>query len=191
MLAGSGKVHGVLGVIVDLNRLGQCLRVPAITLTRHMAALGTARQGQEGVISHHRKGHTVFTVLFLPHLCTSSVVRWHSGIMRPRVNHFSFMSALHSLHTQFFYSLQKKNKMISATNTPQTENIAIKYKFMPPKVGPNSGWELIRSHWYPCLYPFCLLIRFFIHSLIDALSLRALQNNNVRLSGEAVSKNGN
>lgn len=57
VLAGSGEVHGVLGVIVDLNRLGQGLGVPAITLTRHMAAFGTARQGQEGVISRHRKGH--------------------------------------------------------------------------------------------------------------------------------------
>lgn len=51
VLAGSGEVHGVLGVIVDLNRLGQCLGVPAITLTRHMAALGAVRQGQEGVTS--------------------------------------------------------------------------------------------------------------------------------------------
>lgn len=87
VLAGSGKVHGVLGVIVDLNRLGQCLGVPAITLTWHMAALGAARQGQEGVISHHRKAtnRSTFTVLFLPYLCTSSVVRWHSGVTRPRV----------------------------------------------------------------------------------------------------------
>lgn len=45
-LAGSGEVHGVLGVIVDLNRLGQSLRVPAVALTRHVAALGAA--GQRG-----------------------------------------------------------------------------------------------------------------------------------------------
>lgn len=41
------------------------------------------------------------------------------------------------MHTFFFYSLQKGNKMISAANTLRIENIAIKYKSMPPKVGFN------------------------------------------------------
>lgn len=41
MLASSGEVHGVLGIIVDLNCLGQRLGVPAITLARHVAAFST------------------------------------------------------------------------------------------------------------------------------------------------------
>lgn len=45
-LARSGEVHGVLGVIVDLDRLGQSLRVPAVALTRHVAALGAAGRRQ-------------------------------------------------------------------------------------------------------------------------------------------------
>lgn len=38
---GSGEVHGPQGVVVDLNSFGQRLRVPAVALTGHMAALGT------------------------------------------------------------------------------------------------------------------------------------------------------
>lgn len=48
MLASSGEVHGVLGIIVDLNCLGQRLGVPAITLARHVAAFSTARQRKTG-----------------------------------------------------------------------------------------------------------------------------------------------
>lgn len=44
MLASSGEVHGVLGIIVDLNCLGQCLGVPAVTLARHVAAFSAVRQ---------------------------------------------------------------------------------------------------------------------------------------------------
>ncbi len=47
VLASSGEVHGVLGIIVDLNCLGQRLGVPAVTLTRHMAAFSTARQRKQ------------------------------------------------------------------------------------------------------------------------------------------------
>lgn len=39
--SGSGKVHGPQGVVVNLNSFGQCLGVPAVALTGHMAALGT------------------------------------------------------------------------------------------------------------------------------------------------------
>jgi hypothetical protein len=39
----SGEVHGPQGVVVDLDRLGQRLRVPAVALTRDMAALSTIR----------------------------------------------------------------------------------------------------------------------------------------------------
>lgn len=39
--SGSGEVHGPQGVVVDLNSFGQRLRVPAVALTGHMAALGT------------------------------------------------------------------------------------------------------------------------------------------------------
>lgn len=46
MLASSGEVHGVLGIIVDLNCLGQRLGVPAVTLARHVAAFSTV--GQRG-----------------------------------------------------------------------------------------------------------------------------------------------
>lgn len=42
--ASSGKVHGVLGIIVDLNCLCQCLGVSAITLAWDVAAFGAARQ---------------------------------------------------------------------------------------------------------------------------------------------------
>lgn len=38
----SGKIHGPQSVMVNLNSFGQRLGVPPITLTRHMAALGTA-----------------------------------------------------------------------------------------------------------------------------------------------------
>lgn len=44
LLGISGEVHGVLGVIVDLNGLGQSLGVPTVTLARHMAALGAERE---------------------------------------------------------------------------------------------------------------------------------------------------
>lgn len=57
VLASSGEVHGVLGIIVDLNCLGQCLGVPAITLTGHVTAFSAARQRKAGFIgnySHHR-----------------------------------------------------------------------------------------------------------------------------------------
>lgn len=40
--SGSGEVHGVLSVVVDLNRFGQGLRVSAVALARHVAALRTA-----------------------------------------------------------------------------------------------------------------------------------------------------
>lgn len=40
----SGEVHGVLRVVVDLNRLRQSLRVAAVALTRHVAALGAGRK---------------------------------------------------------------------------------------------------------------------------------------------------
>lgn len=39
--SGSGEVHGVLSVVVDLNRFGQGLRVSAVALARHVAALRT------------------------------------------------------------------------------------------------------------------------------------------------------
>lgn len=48
MLASSGEVHGVLGIIVDLNCLGQRLGVPTVTLARHMAAFSTERQRETG-----------------------------------------------------------------------------------------------------------------------------------------------
>lgn len=40
----SGEVHGVLCVVVDLNRLCQSLRVAAVALTRHVAPLGAGRK---------------------------------------------------------------------------------------------------------------------------------------------------
>lgn len=40
VLASLSEIHGVLGVVVDLDRLRQRLGVPAVTLARHMAALG-------------------------------------------------------------------------------------------------------------------------------------------------------
>lgn len=40
----SGKIHGPQSVMVNLNCFGQRLGVPAITLTRHMAALGTVER---------------------------------------------------------------------------------------------------------------------------------------------------
>lgn len=40
----SGKIHGPQSVMVNLNCFGQRLGVPAITLTRHMAALGTVEK---------------------------------------------------------------------------------------------------------------------------------------------------
>lgn len=49
MLTSSGEVHGVLGVIVDLNGLGQRLGVPAVTLARHVAAFSTAKQIETGL----------------------------------------------------------------------------------------------------------------------------------------------
>lgn len=49
MLASSGEVHGVLGVIVDLDRLGQRLRVPAVTLARHVAPFSAVRQREAEV----------------------------------------------------------------------------------------------------------------------------------------------
>lgn len=64
-LAGSGEVHGVLGVIVDLNRLGQSLRVPAVALTRHVAALGAA--GQRG--TEFRKHSSAFGKVTLLFIC--------------------------------------------------------------------------------------------------------------------------
>lgn len=45
----SGEVHGPQGVVVDLHRLGQRLRVPAVALARDVAALstgGTSRSGR-------------------------------------------------------------------------------------------------------------------------------------------------
>ena len=39
----SGEVHGPQGVVVNLNCFGQCLGVPTVTLTGHMAALSTVR----------------------------------------------------------------------------------------------------------------------------------------------------
>lgn len=35
----SSEIHGVLGVVVDLHGLGQRLRVAAVALPRHVAAL--------------------------------------------------------------------------------------------------------------------------------------------------------
>lgn len=58
VLPSSGEVHGVLGVIVDLNRLGQRLRVPAITLARHVAAFSTARQTHRIYFEFVRNGTT-------------------------------------------------------------------------------------------------------------------------------------
>lgn len=46
----SGKVHGPQGVMVDLDSFGQSLGVPAITLTRHVAALSTAETTETGVV---------------------------------------------------------------------------------------------------------------------------------------------
>lgn len=43
VLFSSGEVHGVLGIIVDLNCLGQRLGVPPVTLARHVASFSTAR----------------------------------------------------------------------------------------------------------------------------------------------------
>ena len=48
MLASSGEVHGVLGIIMDLNCLGQRLGVPAVTLARYMAAFSTVRHREAG-----------------------------------------------------------------------------------------------------------------------------------------------
>lgn len=58
VLASSGEVHGVLGIIVDLNRLGQCLGVPAVTLARHVAAFSAARQRKAGFTSTVRNDIT-------------------------------------------------------------------------------------------------------------------------------------
>lgn len=35
----SSEIHGVLGVVVDLHGLGQRLRIAAVALPRHVAAL--------------------------------------------------------------------------------------------------------------------------------------------------------
>lgn len=59
-LASSGEVHGVLGIIVDLDCLGQCLGVPAITLSRHVAAFRTGKQRREGFrvqLAQQKKRH--------------------------------------------------------------------------------------------------------------------------------------
>lgn len=58
MLASSGEVHGVLGIIVDLNCLGQRLGVPAVTLARHVAPFSTARQRKAGFKLTARKDIT-------------------------------------------------------------------------------------------------------------------------------------
>lgn len=58
MLTSSGEVHGVLGVIVDLNRLGQSLGVTAVALARHVAAFSTARQTDRQTMSHGRASDT-------------------------------------------------------------------------------------------------------------------------------------
>lgn len=47
----SGKVHGPQGVVVNLNCLGQRLRIPTVTLTGHMAALSTAER--RGAVKTH------------------------------------------------------------------------------------------------------------------------------------------
>ena len=39
----SGEVHGPQSVVVNLNSFSQRLGVPTVTLTRHMAALSTAK----------------------------------------------------------------------------------------------------------------------------------------------------
>lgn len=44
---GSGEVHGPQGVVVDLNGFGQRLRIPAVALTGHVAALGTETRSHE------------------------------------------------------------------------------------------------------------------------------------------------
>lgn len=46
----SGKVHGPQGVMMNLNSFGQSLRVPTVTLTRHVAALSTAETTETGVV---------------------------------------------------------------------------------------------------------------------------------------------
>lgn len=53
MLTSSGEVHGVLSIIVDLNRLGQSLGVTAVALARHVAAFSTATQKRPDVSRKH------------------------------------------------------------------------------------------------------------------------------------------
>lgn len=55
----SGKVHGPQGVVVNLNCLGQRLRIPTVTLTRHMAALSTAE----------RRGAVMIHSILQRHVC--------------------------------------------------------------------------------------------------------------------------
>lgn len=45
-----GKVHGPQGVMMNLNSFSQSLGVPAITLTRHVAALSTAETTETSVV---------------------------------------------------------------------------------------------------------------------------------------------
>lgn len=56
-----GEVHGVLGVIVDLDGLGQRLRVPAVTLTRHVAALSAATTGRAQVRGKYTGSEVIST----------------------------------------------------------------------------------------------------------------------------------
>lgn len=60
---GSGEVHGPQGVVVDLNRLGQRLGVPAVALTGHMAALSTEGRRQRGKGRHFMCDHQEFNIL--------------------------------------------------------------------------------------------------------------------------------
>lgn len=133
VLASSGEVHGVLGIIVDLNCLGQCLGVPAITLTRHVTAFSAARQRKAGftftvgnVITsqmQETEGAGIKTgiricVLVCKRFSLMPLETQASTGLGPILRAFSPVSP-------FSFTSQAEYKMIYTTNKPNLENILI------------------------------------------------------------------